>query len=172
VAVSSAPAAGSRKEPVVVRARYKPVTPDQRLRELRKEFTGFEREDPGPDRAARLAVFARAAHDERQLNMAMHAAQLCLDDDPDAPELLVDAYRLDGDDTEEQLRSYGDLADLARYIDRPDIVELAQAEQAEQARAWVAAGDDQERRHRLRTLASMVGRAFADDLRDELGTGS
>jgi hypothetical protein len=156
----------------VVRARYKPVTPDQRIRDLRKEFGGFDKEEPGPDRAARLAVFARAAHDERQLNMAMHAAQLCLADDPDAPALLVDAYRTDpSDDTvddEERLRSYVDLADLARYVDRPDVVDLAKGMLRDEARAWVAAGDDQERRHRLRTLASMVDRAFADDLRDEV----
>jgi hypothetical protein len=156
----------------VVRARYKPVTPDQRIRDLRKEFGGFDKEEPGPDRAARLAVFARAAHDERQLNMAMHAARLCLEDDPDAPALLVDAYRVDAEDTtvddEERLRSYVDLADLARYVDRPDVVDLAEGMLREGARAWVAAGDDQERRHRLRTLASMVDRAFADDLRDEV----
>lgn len=152
----------------MVRSRLKPVTPDQRIRDLRREFAGFEREEPGPERAARLAVFARAAHDERQLNMAMHAAQLCLDDDPDAPALLVDAYRLEGTDTEERLRSYGDLADLARYIDRPDIADLARADLAAEARTWIADGDDQERRHRLRTLASMVSREFADGLRDEL----
>jgi hypothetical protein len=156
----------------VVRARYKPVTPDQRIRDLRKEFGGFDKEEPGPERAARLAAFARAAHDERQLNMAMHAAQLCLADDPDAPALLVDAYRADPEDAtvddEERLRSYVDLADLARYIDRSDIVDLAKQELRDEARTWVAAGDDQERRHRLRTLASMVDRAFADDLRDEV----
>lgn len=156
----------------MVRARTKPVTPDQRIRDLRKEFGGFDKEDPGPERAARLAAFARAAHDERQLNMAMHAAQLCLADDPDEPALLVDAYRADPEDAtvddEERLRSYVDLADLARYIDRSDIVDLAKQELRDEARAWVAAGDDQERRHRLRTLASMVDRAFADDLRDEV----
>ncbi|MEX1177536.1 MAG: hypothetical protein WEB09_03655 [Nitriliruptor sp.] len=152
----------------MVRARFKPVTPDQRLRDLRKEFKGFEREDPGPERAARLAVFARSAHDDRQLNMAMHAAQLCLEDDPDAPDLLVDAYSSSGTSDEERLRSYTDLVDLARYIDRPDVAELAERSLHGEARAWVAGGDEQERRHRLRTLASMISRGFADDVRDEL----
>jgi hypothetical protein len=152
----------------VVRARYKPVTPDQRLRDLRKEFKGFDKEEPGPERAARLAVFARAAHDERQLNMAMHAAQLCLDEDPDAPDLLVAAYRSDQTDVEERLRSYADLKDLARYVDRPDVVTLAEGMITEEARAWLADGDEQEQRHRLRTLTSVVDRAFADGLRDEL----
>jgi hypothetical protein len=152
----------------VVRARYKPVTPDQRLRDLRKEFKGFDKEEPGPERAARLAAFARAAHDERQLNMAMHAAQLCLDEDPDAPELLVAAYRTGQTDVEERLRSYADLKDLARYVDRPDVVTLAEEMITEEARAWVADGDEQEQRHRLRTLTSVVDRAFADGLRDEL----
>lgn len=152
----------------MVRARYKPVTPDQRLRDLRKEFKGFDKEEPGPERAARLAAFARAAHDERQLNMAMHAAQLCLDEDPDAPELLVAAYRTGPTDTEERLRSYADLKDLARYVDRPDVVTLAEEMITDEARAWVADGDEQEQRHRLRTLTSVVDRAFADGLRDEL----
>lgn len=152
----------------MVRARYKPVTPDQRLRDLRQEFKGFDKEEPGPERAARLAAFARAAHDERQLNMAMHAAQLCLDEDPDAPELLVAAYRTGQTDVEERLRSYADLKDLARYVDRPDVVTLAEEMITEEARAWVVDGDEQEQRHRLRTLTSVVDRAFADGLRDEL----
>jgi hypothetical protein len=152
----------------VVRTRYKPVTPDQRVRDLRKEFRGFEREEPGPTRAARLAAFARAAHVDRQLNMAMHAAQRCLEDDPDDPALLVDAYRIGDDDPEEQLRSFSDLKDLARYVDRPDVGELADELLLEHARAWVAEADDQERRHRLRTLTSLAGRAFADDRRDEV----
>lgn len=153
----------------MVRASFKPVTPDQRLRDLRKEFKGFDKEAPGAERAARLAVFARAAHDERQLNMAMHTAQLCLEEDPEEPALLVAAYEDGTHGTEDQLRSYGDLQDLARYVDRPDIVTLAAERQAELARRWVTEADEQERRHRLRTLTSLISRAFADDLRDELG---
>lgn len=152
----------------MARTRYKPVTPDQRVRDLRKEFKGFDKEEPGPERAARLAAFTRAAHHERQLNMAMHAAALCLEEDPDAPALLVDAYRAEDADVEERLRSYGDLQDLARYVDRPDVGDIAEELLATEARAWVAAGDEQEQRHRLRTLTSLVSRAFADDLRDDI----
>ncbi len=152
----------------MVRTQHKPVTPDQRVRDLRKEFRGFDKEEPGSDRAARLAAFARAAHDERQLNMAMHAAQLCLDDDADDPALLVATYRSGGSDAEEQLRSLSDLQDLARYIDRPDVTAEADRLLLEHARAWVTEADEGERRYRLRTLTSMCGRAFADDLRDEL----
>ena len=152
----------------MVRATYKPVSPDQRVRDLRKEFRGFEKEEPGADRAARLAVFARAAHDDRQLNMSMHAAQLCLEDDPDEPALLIDAYRGDGTDPEEQLRSFTDLKDLARYIDRPDIVATADELLLSHARDWLADAEPAEQRHRLRTLTSMLGRATADDLRDEV----
>lgn len=149
------------------RARSKPVTPDQRVRDLRKEFRGFEAEEPGPDRAARLAAFTRAAHDERQLNMAMHAAQLCLDDDPQAPALLVDTYA-SGGQVEDRLRSLSDLLDLARYVDRPDVSEQASSLLRAEALAWLADAGDGERRHRLRTLTSLGGRAFADELRDEL----
>ena len=156
----------------MVQARYKPVTPDQRLRDLSKEFRAFEREEAGPDRAARLATFVRAAHQERQLNMAMHAAQLCLDDDPDDPSLLIAAY-LDGEEApEEQLRAISDLKDLARYIGREDVGEVADERLATTARAWVADGGDVERRYRLRTLTSLVSREFADDLRDELDAKS
>jgi hypothetical protein len=150
----------------------KPVTPDQRVRDLRKEFRNFEKEEPGPDRAARLAGFVRGAHDQRQLNMAMHAAALCLDEDPDAPALLVEAY-VDADaPLEEQLHTYGDLRDLARYLDRQDIVATADARQRSVARDWVADADDGERRYRLRTVKSAISREAADDIRDELDAGN
>jgi hypothetical protein len=152
----------------VVQARYKPVTPDQRQRELTKEFKGFEREEPGPERAQRLATFVRAAHQERQLNMAMHAAGLCLEDDPDDPSLLIEAYLSADEPTEDRLRAISDLQDLARYIGRPDLGEVAEERLVSTARDWVADATDVERRHRLRTLTSLVSREFADDLRDEL----
>ena len=151
----------------MVRPRHKPVSPDQRIRELRKEFRGFESEEAGPDRAARLAVFARAAHDQRQLNMAMHAANLCLEDDPEPPALLMEAYAA-VPDIEDRLRSLSDLIDLGRYIDRPDVATEAEARLRDAARTWLTEASDGERRHRLRTLGSLGGRAFADDLRDEL----
>lgn len=160
---------GRCEEAHVVQARYKPVTPDQRLRELTKEFRGFDREEPGPERAERLATFVRAAHRERQLNMVMHAAQLCLDEDPDDPSLLVAAYLDPDEPPEDRLRSMSDLEDLARYVGRPDVGEVASQRLADGARAWVAEATDVERRHRLRTLTSLVSRRFADDLRDELG---
>ncbi len=152
----------------MVRPRYKPVTPDQRIRELRKEFRALQKEEPSADRAARLAVFTREAHLDRHLNMAMHTAALCLDEDPDAPDLLVDAYLADVEDAEDRLRAYVDLKDLARYVDRPDIVSMCDERISEEARAWVAAADETEQRFRLRTLTSMVSREFADAIRDEL----
>ena len=152
----------------MVQARYKPVTPDQRLRDLSKEFRGFEREEPGPERAERLAVFVRAAHHERQLNMAMHAAQLCLEDDPDAPALLVGAYLDPTAATEERLHACSDLKDLARYIGREDVGGIADERLTATAREWVADASEAERRYRLRTITSLISRAFADELRDEL----
>ncbi len=155
----------------MVRARFKPVTPDQRLRELSKEFRDFEREDPGPERAERLASFVRSAHEHRQLNMAMHAAQLCLDEDPDAPDLLVRAYHAADEPPEDRLRALQDLGDLARYVDRGDIARLADDHLTETARAWLTDATEVERRHRLRTLASVLPRERVDDLRDELAGG-
>ncbi len=171
----------------MVRPRYKPVTPDQRIRELRKEFKSLRKEEPGPDRARRLAAFSRAAYAERQLNMAMHTAQLCLEEDPDAPELLVAAYlgeldtgeddepverhgpaSTEADEQEWLLRSLDDLADLARYLDRDDIEEQVADRLDEEAREWIREADEHERRHRLRTLSSMISREFADTIRDEL----
>jgi hypothetical protein len=156
----------------VVQARYKPVTPDQRLRDLSKEFKGFEREEPGPERATRLAAFVRAAHQERQLNMAMHAAQLCLEEDPDDPSLLISAYLDAEEDPEERLRAISDLKDLARYVGRADVGAVADERMLSTARSWLEEANDVERRHRLRTLTSMVSREFADDLRDELDASS
>ena len=156
----------------MVRPRYKPVTPDQRIRELRKEFKALQKEEPGPERAEHLAAFTRAAHDERQLNMAMHTAALCLDEDPNAPDLLVGAYLADeDDDPEDRLRGYQELKDLARYVDRSDMADIAQSHIDEEAPAWVADADEAEQRHRLRTLASMFSREFADAIRDQLRFG-
>lgn len=157
-------------------ASSKPVTPDQRVRDLRKEFRTLEREDPGPDRAERLATFTRAAHLERQLNMAMHTAVLCLDDDPAAPALLLAAYDPDDVDDEERLTSLSDLHDLARYLERPDITEVAMRRLEDAAEAWVLAGSEGERRYRLRTVQSLTTQAVADTIRDKLdrerfGTG-
>jgi hypothetical protein len=144
----------------------KPVTPDQRSRDLRKELKTVEKEEPGPERAPRLADLARAAHDDRQLNMAMRAAELCLAEDPDAPALLVAAYRIDADG-EERLQSLADLRDLARYIDRSDVVQIADDHLESDARAWVAAGEPGERRYRLRSVQSLTSQELADRLRDE-----
>ncbi len=151
----------------MVHARFKPVPPDQRIRELRKAFATLQKDEPSPERAERLAAFVRDANGERQLNMSMHAAQLCLEDDPDAPALLIAAFE-DSDDVnvEERLRALDDLDDLARYIDRPDIREHADARTVELATAWIAEASEAELHHRLRTLTSIRDRAFADTIRD------
>lgn len=155
--------------------RSKATTPDQRIRDLRKEFRALQKPDDGePDqqRADRLAAFVKAAHDERQLNMAMHTAQLYLDADADAPQRLIDAYLPDQlDDREERLRSLADLIDLSRYIDQPALRSFAEDRITDEALAWVRDAEDGARRHRLRTLASMFDRQFADDIRDRLRFG-
>lgn len=154
----------------MVRPRYKSVTPDQRIRELRKEFRHLETKvEPGPERAGQLAAFTRAAHDERQLNMAMHTAALCVEEDPSPPDLLIAAYVPDEvTDPEERLRALVDLHDLARYVDHQELRAFAGERIDEEARAWVRDGSDAEQRHRLRTLGSMVDQEFADRIRDEL----
>lgn len=156
----------------MVNARYKPVTPDRRIRELRKDFKALSEAAPSPDRAARLAAFTRVAHADRQLNMAMHTAQLCLQDDPDAPAMLVAAYLPDGIDRngEAHLRALNDLVDLARYIERPDLRDDATGRVHDVALAWISEASEPERRHRLRSLASMFDRAFVDAIRDEAGS--
>jgi hypothetical protein len=152
----------------VVRAHFKPVTPDQRLRELTKEFRAFDQQEPGPERAERLAAFVRTAHQHRQLNMAMHAAQLCLEEDPDDPDLLLRSYVNEDEPVDERLRSLRDLRDLAGYVERPDLAELAESRLLETARSWLTDATVVERRHHLRTLGSILPRAQVDDLRDEL----
>lgn len=146
----------------------KPVTPDQKSRDLQRELRTLEKAEPSPDRAQDLATLTRAAHLDRQLNLAMRAAELCLEDDPDAPTLLITAYE-QAPEGEERLEAMTDLRDLARYLDRDDIVVTADAAIAQAARAWVTSGDDSERRYRLRTVQSLTSRELADDLRDELG---
>lgn len=155
----------------MVRARFKPITPDVRIRELRKQFKALRKADPSAERAREAAAFAREAHGDRQLNMAMHSAQLSLEDDPNQPELLIEAYLPPGveDNGEEHLRSLIDLADLARYIERDDIKTHAEDQIHDVALAWARDAEEHERRHRLRTLVSMFDRAFADDIRDEIG---
>ena len=142
------------------------TSPDDRIRDLRRQLKALDKEPPSVDRAERLAMFARAAHAERQLNMAMHTAQLCLDEDPDAPAALVAAYTSNPTDPEHRLRELSDLDDLARYVSRDDIREFCRTEIRTTALDWVRDAGEAERRHRLRTLASMFDRGFADDVRD------
>ena len=154
----------------MARPRYKAVDPAKVVRELRKEFKRLQnKEEPGPERAELLAAFTRAAHEERQLNMAMHTAAQCLDEDPDAPAMLIAAYLpADLEDPEERLRTFVDLKDLARYVDHEQLQAFVQEHIDSEARTWVREASEQERKHRLRALTSMYGRDFADQLRDEL----
>lgn len=153
----------------MARPRYKPVDPSRVIRDLRKEFKRLQnKEEPGPERAELLAAFTRSAHLERQLNMAMHTATQCLEEDPDAPDLLVAAYLPpDLKDAEERLRTLVDLRDLARYVDDDDLRSFVDEHIDDEARAWAREANDQERKHRLRALTSMFGREFADQIRDE-----
>lgn len=154
----------------MARPRYKPVDPAKVIRELRKEFKRLQnKEEPGPERAELLAAFTRAAHEERQLNMAMHTATQCLEEDPDAPALLIAAYLPpDMSEPEQRLRTLSDLRDLARYVDDEDLQSFVDEHVDDEARAWARAANDQERKHRLRTLGSIFNQAFADQVRDEI----
>lgn len=152
----------------MVKASFKPVPPDQRIRELRKELKDLGKAEPSAETTKRLAAFTRAAHDERQLNMVMHIGQRCLDEDKKAPKALIDAYTPDTKDVEEQIRGWLDLVDVGRWLERDDLRETGRANAEEIARKWAKDGDATEQRHRLRTIASALGREFADDLRDEI----
>jgi len=155
-----------------VRANFKPVDPDKARRQMLKDFKAFDKEEPGPERAARLATFTRAAHAERQLNMAMHTAALCLHDDPDAPALLLAAYAPDDDhDFEERLRVHADLADLARYVDQPELREHAEEVLRHDAETWLLGSEKTEWHRIMRTLVSVRDRAWADSVRDRAEFG-
>lgn len=150
----------------------KPVIPDADIRELRKDYKALMKAK-GEDRAEDLAKFARRAHVMRQLNMTMHTGQLALDEDPDAPDLLVAAYQGDRDveDVEQGLRDLLDLVDLGRWLERDDIADMANENFDTDARAWINQASEAESRHRLRTLTAMKDRAYADNLRDTLRFG-
>lgn len=154
----------------MARPRYKPVDPSRVIRDLRKEFKRLQtKEEPGPERAELLAGFTRSAHLERHLNMAMHTASQCLEEDPDAPDLLLEAYLPpDLKDPEERLRTLVDLQDLARYVDHEGLRAFVDEHINEEARAWARDATDQERKHRLRALTSIFDQAFADQVRDEI----
>lgn len=150
----------------------KPVIPDADIRELRKDYKALMKAE-GEERADELAKFVRRAHVMRQINMAMHTGQLALDEDPDAPDLLVGAYLGDQDteDAEQGLHDLLDLVDIGRWLDREDIADLATQRFDTHAREWVSGANAAEARHRLRLLAEMKDRAYADSLRDELRFG-
>lgn len=154
----------------MARPRYKPVDPGKIIRDLRKEFKRLQnKEEPGPERAELLASFTRSAHLERQLNMAMHTATQCLEEDPDSPQLLIEAYLpSDLDDPEERLRTLVDLKDLARYVDNDELQAFVDEHVETEARDWARNATETERKHRLRTLTSMFSREFADTIRDEI----
>jgi hypothetical protein len=152
----------------VIRASFKPVPPDQRIREIRKAFKDLAKAEPGTETTERLAAFTRAAHDERMLNMVMHAGQRCLDEDRRAPRALVAAYTPDASDVEEQIRGWLDLVDLGRWLDREDLQKTGRDRAEKTARDWVKKAEPAEARHRLRTIGSALGQQFADVLRDSL----
>jgi hypothetical protein len=150
----------------IVRANFKPVDPDKQRREMQREFKGFNKSEPSAERTERLAEFTRLAHVERQLNMAMHTAVLCLTEDPEEPALLIAAYTEADQDHETRLRAWTDLQDLARYIDRPDIAATAKERLRDDAETWLRESDTAERRSVIRVLANIVDRSFADDVKD------
>lgn len=154
----------------VAPSRHSTATPADRARELARALHAAEQEAAGPERAARLAPLIREAHTGRQLNLAIHAAGLCLADDPAAPELLVSAYLEGPDPSEDRLRALQDLRDLARYVERDDLDGIAERHLLATARAWLVATDAAGRRHRLRTLTAILPRGQVDGLRDELRT--
>lgn len=146
-----------------------------RVRDLRKELKELEREEPGKARAERLADFTRRAHEERALNKAMHAAQLCLAEDPEAPALLVSAYTGEearGEGTEELLRALSELANLGRWLGRDDLVAIARGRAHTLAPAWLEDSAGGERRRRLRALASMFGDELAEQLQGDVYLGT
>ncbi len=147
-------------------ANRKPVVPDADIRELRKDYKALMKAEPSAEHAADLAPFVRRAHEMRQLNMAMHTGQMCLDEDPSDPDLLVGAYLVDREDDEEGLRDLLDLVDIGRYLERDDVVTLADERFDAAAATWVRTATEGEQRHRLRILTAMKDRAYADDLRD------
>lgn len=150
-------------------ANNKPVVPDADIRALRKDHKALMKA-AGEDRAEDLAVFARRAHVMRQINMAMHTGQLALDEDPHAPDLLVDAYLgdRDRDDEEQGLHDLLDLVDIGRWLDRDDIANLATERFDRAAEAFIREASEAEARHRLRLLTSMRDRAYADALHDRI----
>lgn len=154
----------------MARPRYKPVDPGKIIRDLRKEFKRLQtKQEPGPERAELLAAFTRSAHEERQLNMAMHTATQCLEEDPNAPQMLIEAYLpSDLDDPEERLRTLVDLRDLSRYVDDESLRTFVDEHIEQETRAWVRDASEAERKHRLRTLTAMFSREFADQIRDEI----
>ena len=148
-------------------SRSRPATPDQRVRELRKEFRALDAEQPSAERSTRLAEFTRAATVERQLNLAMQTAERCLEDDPEPPQLLLAAFDRADQDTQTRLDALADLRDLAGYLGREDVVATVEVHLTERAREWTADADASERRYRLRTIQSLVSAEVADLLRDE-----
>lgn len=154
-----------------MRPMYKPVNAQKKARDLTKDFKTLQKTEPGPERAVELAEFAKRAHEERSLNMVMHTAALCLEEDPDAPALLIAAYTDGIDDPIERLRAWADLEDLARYIEQPDIRELARERIRSESADWYAAAADDaaEQRTRWRELARIFDRDFADTIRLSAG---
>lgn len=147
-------------------ANRKPVVPDADIRELRKDYKALMKAEPSAEHAAELAPFVRRAHEMRQLNMAMHTGQMCLDEDPSDPDLLVEAYLVDREEVEEGLRDLLDLTDIGRYLERDDVVSLADDRFDTAAADWIRTANEAEQRRRLRTLTAMKDRAYADGLRD------
>jgi hypothetical protein len=143
--------------------RYCFIEPGRDRRDRHQQLKQLLKAPPGPDRAAGLALLARAFHDNREINLALDTARQALQDAGGDVRVLTDAYT-SHDRPDLQIDDLSMLASLGRWLQHDPVTEAAESLAYDRALSWCATADGRERERRIDTLR----RRFEGDLADRV----
>lgn len=139
------------------------VEPGRDRRKRKERLKALMREQVSDLRTKELAALARELHDNRELNLAMDAAQHCLAESEDAIAFLVDAY-LCHERADHLIEDLAMLADLARWLDHAGLRAIVRTMAYEEALTWCGCTDGRERERRIDTLRRRFDDTLANDV--------
>lgn len=139
------------------------VEPGRDRRKRKDRLKALMRDDASDQRTKGLATLARELHENRELNLAMDAAQHCLSASEDGTAFLVDAY-LCHERADHLIEDLAMLADLARWLEHPGLCAIVRAMAYQEALTWCGCTDGRERERRIDTLRRRFDDGLANDV--------
>lgn len=144
--------------------KYLFVEPGRDRRRRQDRLKVLQRQPAGADRARQLAQLARELHDNREINLALDAARIALEDTDGDPAVLVEVYTSAHQRADLQIDDLSMLASLGQWLQDDRLCRMVRAQALDAATRWCGAVDGRERERRLDTLR----RRFDDDLADQI----